>query len=247
MNPLPKIPEPSPNPNPNLHQFALLTPHLLILPTPIAITIPSYRTLYAALHADKSFCQMGFGDHFPVRNWSDDDTRHVIQSRDIEKSWMRRGLGDFAVGLRSSVEGIDIPDHEGIDSGVVIEGTEFEHLINPQTLENIKWVGYAGVRDATTTSLQPLLHETTSFPPWDEMIELRYGISPLFWGSGFAMEASRAVMQWAVAKRGVKRFIAETEIENQRSARVLEKLGFVRSGTDYFKEPVEIEWEWIVR
>jgi RimJ/RimL family protein N-acetyltransferase len=75
------------------------------------------------------------------------------------------------------------------------------------------------------------------------MVEVRYGISPQFWGKGFAKEAANAVMQWSVDERGVKRFIAETERENSRSATVLQKLGFVPSNTTYWKEPNEMEWE----
>jgi len=40
-------------------------------------------------------------------------------------------------------------------------------------------------------------------------------------------------MEWAVVERGVRRFIAETERDNSRSGRVLEKLGFTMSGTNY--------------
>lgn len=51
--------------------FALLTPTLIIVPTPIAISIPRYRALYAAVHAHHEFCFMVFGPHFPARQWSD--------------------------------------------------------------------------------------------------------------------------------------------------------------------------------
>jgi RimJ/RimL family protein N-acetyltransferase len=50
-------------------------------------------------------------------------------------------------------------------------------------------------------------------------------------------------MQRAVSERGAKRFIAETERDNVRSGRVLEKLEFRLSGTNYWKEPSEVEWE----
>lgn len=64
-----------------------------------------------------------------------------------------------------------------------------------------------------------------------------YKITDMFnsWGTGIARIAAKAVMQWAVVERGVRRFIAETERENSRSGRVLEKLGFTISGTDYCK------------
>lgn len=188
---------------------------------------------------------MAFGDHFPARDWSDDETREVIETRDIERSWKRHDLGDFAVGLRA-VSGSNV----GQDSSSVsvLKEDEFERLAGPNSefLGQIQWVGYVGVRDATTTSLAPREARDPVLPPWCEMVELRYGLSPEFWGRGVAQEASEAVMQWAVNESGVKRFIAETERDNQRSARLLQKLGFVLSGTDYWKEPSEVEWELIV-
>lgn len=238
------------NPPENL---ALLTPRLLLLPTPTAITQPSYRGLYSSLHSDPAFCEMAFGDHFPARTWDDAETRAVIETRDIECSWKKRGLGDFAVGLRESPElnnkfGDDC-FAQMEDSGVVIvTGNQFERLAGPnhERLAGLQWVGYAGVRDATTTSIPSNAARNAAFPPWREMVELRYGISPRFWGRGVAAEASQGVMQWATEKRGVGRFIAETERHNVRSARLLGKLGFVSSGTNYWEEASEVEWECIV-
>lgn len=228
--------------------FAILSPRLVLLPTPIAVSLATYRAHYAGLHADRSFCEMAFGDHFPARNWSDDETRVVIETRDIERSWKRRGLGDFAVGLRASCHRDYYTTREGTSRCLVLKGGEFQSLAgqNSEFLREIEWVGYAGVRDATTTSLPEREEEDPPLPPWQEMVELRYGISPAFWGGGIAREAAEAVIQWAVNERGVKRFIGETERHNQRSARLLQKLGFAPSGTDYWKEPSELEWELII-
>lgn len=223
--------------------FAITTSRLVILPTPIAISLKSYRTLYAELHADTSFCEMGFGSHFPVRNWSDDETYEVIATRDIARSWEKYALGDFAVGLRVPSESQrDIPQIS------ILQGQAFEELAGEEweNLVRIECIGYAGVRDASTTSLPPREPEDSPLPPWQEMVELRYGISPRFWGRGMAKEAAEAVMQWSVQKRGVRRFIAETERENVRSAGVLQKLGFEATTTQYWKEPSEQEWELVV-
>jgi RimJ/RimL family protein N-acetyltransferase len=51
------------------------------------------------------------------------------------------------------------------------------------------------------------------------------------WGHGYATEAARAVLQWAFATLDLNRVQAETDTRNTASARVLEKLGFVREGT----------------
>jgi RimJ/RimL family protein N-acetyltransferase len=112
-----------------------------------------------------------------------------------------------------------------------------------QMFDDIGWLGYAGVRDATTTSLPPRDDCEGPLPPWEEMIELRYGVAPAWWGQGVAREAAEAVMQWAATEKGVKRFIAETERGNARSGRVLEKMGFRKSGTGYWRDEEEVEWE----
>ncbi|KAJ5176297.1 uncharacterized protein N7482_002174 [Penicillium canariense] len=232
--------------------FALLTARLVVVPTPIAVNVASYRTLYAALHSDVDFCKMGFGEHFPARGWSDDETRQVIETRDIERSWRRHGLGDFAVGFRAT-PGSEDPDKASSQnphsSVSILRGSEYEQFAGHDMtrLDEIEWVGYAGVRDATTTSLPPQSAGDPTYPPWFEMVEIRYGVSPACWGGGIAREAAEAVLQWAARKKGVKRFIAETEKENQRSARLLQKLGFVASGTDYWKEPSETEWELVIQ
>ncbi|KAF9889449.1 hypothetical protein FE257_007351 [Aspergillus nanangensis] len=224
--------------------FAILTPRLILIPTPVAINVNSYRALYASLHADVHFCSMAFGDHFPARNWDDAQTRTVIQTRDIDRSWNRHHVGDFAVGLRGPAHSDDTTT-----TGSILTDDAFTRFAG-DNLEQIQWVGYAGVRDATTTSLpaaDAADADAVGLPPWQEMVELRYGISSQFWGGGIAKEAAEAVMGWAVDARGVRRFIAETERGNSRSGRLLQKMGFGLSGTDYWKEPSEVEWELVVQ
>jgi RimJ/RimL family protein N-acetyltransferase len=120
----------------------------------------------------------------------------------------------------------------------LVEARDYE-----QYLPSVEWVGYAGVRDATTTSLRVRTASEPQLPPWEDMVEIRYGVAPAYWGRGIARSAAEAVMQWAVAERGVRRFIAETELANARSGSVLKKMGFCLSGTNYFEEPSEVEWE----
>ncbi|KAJ5365527.1 Acyl-CoA N-acyltransferase [Penicillium concentricum] len=226
-------------------QFAILTPRFIIVPTTTAISFKSYRALYSELHANVDFCQMGFGHHFPARTWNDDETRDWMQTRDIERCWQKRSLGDFAVGLRGpSTFDSDIQTPQNGDF-TLLKGDDYARVagLNNIHLAASEWVGYAGVRDATTTSMPPREPGDPALPSWVEMIELRYGVSPKFWGQGIVQEASKAVMQWSVDERGVKRFIAETERENSRSAKVLQKLGFTPSDTNYWKEPTELEWE----
>ena len=58
-----------------------------------------------------------------------------------------------------------------------------------------------------------------------------YCLDDAAWGHGYATEAGRALLQWAFDTLDLNRVQAETDTRNAASARVLEKLGFVREGT----------------
>jgi [ribosomal protein S5]-alanine N-acetyltransferase len=60
---------------------------------------------------------------------------------------------------------------------------------------------------------------------------LGYCFDDAAWGRGYATEAARALLQWAFDTLDLNRVQAETDTRNAASARVLEKLGFVREGT----------------
>lgn len=63
-------------------------------------------------------------------------------------------------------------------------------------------------------------------------IELGYKIARQHWGHGFAAEAARACLDWALAERS-ERVVAIVDPGNTRSARVLDKIGMTRDGTWY--------------
>ncbi len=58
-----------------------------------------------------------------------------------------------------------------------------------------------------------------------------YCLRDAAWGQGFATEAAGALLQWAFDTLDLNRMQAETDTRNAASARVLEKLGFLREGT----------------
>jgi RimJ/RimL family protein N-acetyltransferase len=60
---------------------------------------------------------------------------------------------------------------------------------------------------------------------------LGYCLGEATWGHGYATEAARALLQWAFDTLDLNRVQAQTDTRNLASARVLEKLGFVREGT----------------
>lgn len=59
-----------------------------------------------------------------------------------------------------------------------------------------------------------------------EFMELSYQFLPEFWGKGIAEESVRATLVFLKRNSAIKDLIAETQIGNIRSCRLLEKLGF---------------------
>jgi len=71
----------------------------------------------------------------------------------------------------------------------------------------------------------------TKWNPEYRSASLGYCFAEAAWGHGYATEAARAVLRWAFQTLDLNRVQAETDTRNVASARVLEKLGFVREGT----------------
>lgn len=67
--------------------------------------------------------------------------------------------------------------------------------------------------------------------PVHRSASLGYCYADAAWGHGYATEAARAVLRWAFETLDLNRVQAETDTRNVASARVLEKLEFVREGT----------------
>lgn len=60
--------------------------------------------------------------------------------------------------------------------------------------------------------------------------DVGYVLARRFWGRGYAAEALRPIVGWALAQPGVYRVWALCDVENRASARVLEKVGMTRQG-----------------
>lgn len=71
----------------------------------------------------------------------------------------------------------------------------------------------------------------THWNPIHRSASLGYCFDDTVWGQGYATEAARALLQWAFETLDLNRVQAEANTRNAASARVLEKLGFVREGT----------------
>ncbi|KAJ7598364.1 hypothetical protein C8J56DRAFT_769602, partial [Mycena floridula] len=100
----------------------------------------------------------------------------------------------------------------------------------------IEWAGYAGCRD-TTLIMPERSYGDPEFPPWQELVEVQYGVGSLYWGNGIAPEAQWATIRWAVVEKGVKRFVSRTLKGNTRSGSVLIHMGFRQlDGNEYRKD-----------
>lgn len=64
--------------------------------------------------------------------------------------------------------------------------------------------------------------------PGDHGVELGYVLARSYWGQGFMTEAAEALVEELKQDPSVYRIWAFTDVENEPSARVLERLGFER-------------------
>ena len=66
----------------------------------------------------------------------------------------------------------------------------------------------------------------------DGEVELGYGLGPQHEHNGYMTEGIRAMCQWALKQEGVSAVIAETDLDNAASKRVLERCGFHETKRD---------------
>jgi len=80
-----------------------------------------------------------------------------------------------------------------------------------------------------------------SVPPFDApfmpCVELGYRLAFEHWGHGYATEGSRAAITFGFATLGLPEIVAMTTVSNERSRRVMERLGMRRNPADDFDHP----------
>lgn len=84
------------------------------------------------------------------------------------------------------------------------------------------WVGLVGDRLAGLFMLKPL-EET-------EEIEVGYHLARWAWGNGYATEGSRELLRHGFETVGLERIVAVVRSDNERSVRVVERLGLQPDG-----------------
>lgn len=80
---------------------------------------------------------------------------------------------------------------------------------------------------------------TCGYHKWDKRnlrAEVGYDLSPDFWGQAYMTEALKAVISHGFEKMGLNRIQAVVYVKNNRSIRLLQKLGFAQEGLlrDYY-------------
>lgn len=68
-------------------------------------------------------------------------------------------------------------------------------------------------------------------------VEIGWRIAPKYWNQGIATEAAKAVLDFGFSQLGLKEIVALTAELNQRSMRVMEKLGMTFDPNDSFENP----------
>lgn len=68
-------------------------------------------------------------------------------------------------------------------------------------------------------------------------IEVGWRLARAFWGRGYAAEAARACLEHGFRERGFREILSFTATANERSRRVMERLGMTRDPGDDFDHP----------
>jgi ribosomal-protein-alanine N-acetyltransferase len=73
--------------------------------------------------------------------------------------------------------------------------------------------------------------------PFTPAVEAAWRLARKFWGRGIAFEAARAVLEDGFARLGLDEIVAITTPPNERSRRLMERLGMVRDLAGDFDHP----------
>lgn len=80
---------------------------------------------------------------------------------------------------------------------------------------------------------------TCGFHRWNRETgeaEMGYDLQPLYWRKGYMTEALNEIVDFAFTEMNVKSIYAHISVDNTASQKTAEKLGFVKTGEQYFEE-----------
>ncbi len=74
--------------------------------------------------------------------------------------------------------------------------------------------------------------------PFTPCVEIGWRLAAEHWGRGYATEGARAALAFGLERLGLAEIVSLTVPENQRSRRVMEKLGLTRDPAEDFDHPL---------
>lgn len=77
--------------------------------------------------------------------------------------------------------------------------------------------------------------------PFSPCVEIGWRLALPFWGKGFAPEAAIACLRYGFDKLGLKEIVSFTTVANDRSRRVMEKIGMKYDSKGDFDHPILLE------
>lgn len=72
-----------------------------------------------------------------------------------------------------------------------------------------------------------------NYQPSEQQIDIGYDMKEAFWGNGYMQEAIKALIQVVIQELKLKQINAHIYVENEKSTKLVERLGFHFSGAEY--------------
>jgi RimJ/RimL family protein N-acetyltransferase len=83
--------------------------------------------------------------------------------------------------------------------------------------------------------------------PFSPCVEIGWRLAFEHWGKGYAQEAAQASLRYGFEKLGLKEVVSFTAVANQRSRRVMERIGMRHDPEGDFDHPKLPEGHWLRR
>ena len=162
----------------------------------------------------------------------DQGIHHLQTSRLILRNWKQNDIEPFAI-LNSDPRVCEflpnvLSQEETLTSVIKIQSHFKKHAFGLFAVELIStktFIGFVGLKYFSFDS-----HFTPS-------VELAWRLSWKNWGQGLATEAAQKVTQYGFKTLGLPEILAITAKNNQRSRRVMEKLGMFTNEDENFLHP----------
>ena len=162
----------------------------------------------------------------------DQGIHHLQTSRLILRNWKQNDIEPFAI-LNSDPRVCEflpnvLSQEETLTSVIKIQSHFKKHAFGLFAVELIStktFIGFVGLKYFSFDS-----HFTPS-------VELAWRLSWKNWGQGLATEAAQKVTQYGFETLGLPEILAITAKNNQRSRRVMEKLGMFTNEDENFLHP----------